>query len=168
MMEVRTEFGYNQENFNSLLTMIHYDLNYRYELVDAARQMYIDTFGLSEANTYYFMLSMVPTLMQVQSIQSYESAKVWIDSLDRLGLTNFQIASFVVRYAKARTAYEIARSEYILAEQTAYYLEQISYYENEILMYESDLAGVRSSNWMLSSTRSTKIRRNCIWITGTR
>jgi hypothetical protein len=139
MMQVRTEFGYNQENFNSLLTMIHYDLNYRYELIDEARQMYVDTFGMSEANTYYFMLSMIPTLLDVQSIESYASAKLWVESLDRLGFTNLQIASFVVRYAAARSAYEIQRNEMIYQENLAYYTQQIADYEQQLISREADL-----------------------------
>jgi uncharacterized repeat protein (TIGR02543 family) len=139
MMQVRTEFGYNVENFNGLLMIVHRDLAYRNELVDAARQMYVDTFGMSEANTYYFMLSMIPTILDVQSVESYASAKLWVDSLDRLGFTNLQIATFVVRYASARSAYEIYRNEMIYQENIAYYTQQIADYEQQLLEKEADL-----------------------------
>jgi len=131
MFQLKTEFGYRQENFDMILQIIHRDFAYRNTLLESARDMYVGTFQMSEEDTYYMMLSMLPRLMSVQGVRSFEDIRFWYSTLDDYGFTNAQIASFMVRYMRLRSAYEIERTQILMAEQAAHYLEMVASYQRD-------------------------------------
>lgn len=146
MFQLKTEFGYVPEHFDQILMIIHRDLAHRNVLLESAKAMYVGTFQMSEEDTYYMMLSMMPRLMGVQGLRSFDDIRFWYSTFDDYGYTNAQIAAFMVRYMRLRSAYEIERTELMMSEQASYYMEMIAYYQGEYALALEEMAAADAKN----------------------
>jgi hypothetical protein len=151
MFQIKTEFGYVPEHFDMILQIIHRDLAHRNVLLENAKAMYVGTFQMTEEDTYYMMLSMMPRLMSVQGVQSFEDIRFWYSTFDDYGYTNAQIAAFMVRYMRLRSAYEIERTELMMSEQASYYMEMIAYYQGEYAIAQQEMAAADAKNDLYAS-----------------
>ncbi len=102
-------------------------------MLDDAVLLYVNTFEMTESETYYFMMSLVPMILsQVGNLQSFDDAKAMYLLLGAKGFTVPVIANYVSNYIQGRVAFELLLNETLRAEMIEYYEDQIAYYQEQI------------------------------------
>jgi uncharacterized repeat protein (TIGR02543 family) len=133
-MYAEDEFGYLSVKFETIIYMLHGWMPE--ELMDDAILLYVNTFGMSEEDTYYFLMSMAPLMMnELQSINSFASFRSFYSALATYGLDKATISTYLVNYIANRVAFERLYNEVRYLEDLTYYQEEISYYQEQIDYY---------------------------------
>jgi len=158
-IDLEPDFGISEADFVALVEQLFRPKNE--EELDAAVAMMLGIFNLPMEETYFTLLSFMPLIQEIQTIDSYESFLLFYESLPGRGFSNEMISEYLVNFLVGMVDYQIIRENTNFAEYVAYLEQailesgdQIDYYENKI---NTQFAGFEAAISLLTPDDQTII-----------